>query len=104
MTAIFIFYDTLTQQTNGRWSLSGTSTRLSGRVEDDRFQSDDLGVVSTNARLNEVALPSAAATDASRVLFFGRVDYISDSAMHLTQQSSPPVQALYFQMDTIQIP
>ena len=83
MTAIFIFYDTLTQQTNGRWSLSGTSTRLSGRVEDDRFQSDDLGVVSTNARLNEVALPSAAATDASCVVTFRASGLLDNSVRPL---------------------
>ena len=63
-----------------------------------------LGIVSDNARLNEVALPSAAATDASSVVICRPVVCSIRSHPTATQHFSRFPQPHHNQADTIQIP
>jgi hypothetical protein len=55
-------------------------------------------------RLNEVVLPSAPATDASRVVIFRRMMYRADPRFAVAEQSSDFLEVFHFQSDTIQIP
>ena len=56
------------------------------------------------ADLNEVALPSAAATEASHVVTFRPVDGLIGSHLAAKKEYSALKQAPYFQLAAIQIP